>query len=157
MRTHWLNAARFVAFACAWWRGVAVYFLIDSQPGPFDPAPFVEWNQMAVVYNLAPWVALPFAAIGVWIIVARTLKLAVISPVWMTWACGAAALLWTIFAAWRAHEQVSNCLLWAPREMIWTAECSLPSLLLGNSGWLAVPIAAWLMLAAVRPARSLTL
>jgi hypothetical protein len=107
---------------------------------------------MVLVYDLAPWVALPFAALGIWMIAARIRKLAALPPVWMTWACGAAALLWTGFAAWRAHEQVSNCLLWAPRPMIWTAECSLPSLLLAGSGWFAIPIMAWLLLAAVGPA-----
>lgn len=135
--------------ACLWWLGVAIYFIIELQPGPFTPDPFVDWNQMGIVYYVGPWIVVPFAVLTLWMIAVRIRSGSVVAPAWMTWSCGALAWFWMGFAAWRAHDQVFNCVLWAPRELLWTTHCSLPSLMASVSPWLLIPLAAWLVLAAM--------
>ena len=146
-----MSARVFAATSCLWWLGVVIYHYIQLLPGPFTPDPWVRWDQMYIVYRVAPWMALPFVVLVVGIIAARLLKTAAFRtpPAWTVWACGTAATLWTGFVVWRAHEQSFNCALWAPGEIIFAAQCSLPHLLF--SGWLAIPVAAWLLFAAVRP------
>lgn len=149
-----MTAGAFATATCLWWFAATLAVLIANEPGLFVPIPLVRWDHMEIVHDLAPWIALPFVTLGLWTIATRIRKPERLPPKWMTWACGAAALLWIAFAVWRGHEQVYNCLRWASVETTLTPDCSLPQLMLQRLGWFVAPIAAWLVLAALSKSSS---
>jgi hypothetical protein len=147
---------RLIALASGlWWFGIAFYYAALRTPHPLAPAPFFEIYKMNLVRDMAPWMMLPFVAAALLRLMStrRGAKL-VAPPIWLTWACGASALLWTGFALWRAHDQAVTCAVWSPVDALGgAAACSLPQMISAVSLWLAIPIAAWLLLAAA-PRRS---
>lgn len=134
--------------ACLWWLGVFAFDSISNQPHPRLIRLFMDWRQMDLIYRTAPWVVLPFTAFALWALAVRLRRLEH-PPAWMTWACGMAALSWTGFVLWRAHDQSFKCAAWAqPEDFYVNADCWLPQILQSVVWWLVIPVAAWLVIAA---------
>lgn len=136
--------------ACLWWLAVIVCDFLRFTPNPSIGSAWIDWRQMDIVFRIAPWMMFPFVMLAAWGLALRV-RAGRVPPSWMIWSCGMAALAWTGFVFWRAHDQAFNCALWAPREELFGGtQCWLPHILASSLPWLMIPLAAWLVLAALR-------